>query len=182
MPLSAGDKLGPYEILSPGIGEVYLGNTRLGGPVAIRVSARVFNDRFPSQILSTLVLEYARSLSDRGSASAGAFGDAGRRHLAFRSSTAPVHLYPFVRPPCALGRGVFRRALGQVDAARFRGNVTIPVSVLLRQLAEVVLRFIAWAHHFGLVYQDVWQIRFRLGKCCLPCHPRNALLQRQSTL
>ena len=51
MPLSPGDKLGPYEIGSligkGGMGEVYRGtDTRLGRPVAIKVSAREFNDRF----------------------------------------------------------------------------------------------------------------------------------------
>src|ERR1700688_167190 len=51
MHLSAGDKLGPYEIAEligkGGMGQVYCGNdTRLGRPVAIKVSAREFNDRF----------------------------------------------------------------------------------------------------------------------------------------
>ncbi len=51
MRLAAGDKLGPYEITAPigkgGMGEVYRGtDTRLGRPVAIKVSAREFNDRF----------------------------------------------------------------------------------------------------------------------------------------
>src|SRR5579863_4899146 len=51
MQLSAGDKLGPYEITAPigkgGMGEVYRGiDTRLGRPVAIKISAREFNDRF----------------------------------------------------------------------------------------------------------------------------------------
>src|SRR5579862_3829411 len=51
MRLSPGDKLGPYEIVSligkGGMGEVYRGtDTRLGRPVAIKVSSREFNDRF----------------------------------------------------------------------------------------------------------------------------------------
>jgi serine/threonine protein kinase len=51
MPFSAGDKLGPYEIVAPigkgGMGEVYRGtDTRLGRPVAIKISAREFSDRF----------------------------------------------------------------------------------------------------------------------------------------
>jgi serine/threonine protein kinase len=42
MPLSPGDKLGPYEIISPigsgGMGKVYRArDTRLGRPVAIKV-------------------------------------------------------------------------------------------------------------------------------------------------
>src|SRR5215469_7664805 len=51
MAFSVGDKLGPYEIVAPigkgGMGEVYRGtDTRLGRPVAIKVSAREFSDRF----------------------------------------------------------------------------------------------------------------------------------------
>jgi serine/threonine protein kinase len=51
MRLATGDKLGPYEITGligkGGMGEVYRGiDTRLGRPVAIKVSSREFNDRF----------------------------------------------------------------------------------------------------------------------------------------
>src|SRR5690348_6363284 len=51
MSLSAGDKLGPYEIHdllgAGGMGEVYRArDTRLGRDVAIKVSAEKFNERF----------------------------------------------------------------------------------------------------------------------------------------
>src|SRR6202051_3718941 len=51
MPLSAGDKLGPYEVVSPigagGMGEVWKArDTRLNRDVAIKVSAQQFTDRF----------------------------------------------------------------------------------------------------------------------------------------
>src|SRR5580658_6575485 len=51
MALSPGEQLGNYKILSligkGGMGEVYLGtDTRLGRSVAVKVSAREFNDRF----------------------------------------------------------------------------------------------------------------------------------------
>ena len=51
MPLSIGDKLGPYEILAPigkgGMGEVYRArDTRLGRDVAIKISSERFDERF----------------------------------------------------------------------------------------------------------------------------------------
>ena len=54
MPLSIGDKLGPYEILAPigagGMGEVYRAHdTRLRRDVAIKVSAERFSERFETE-------------------------------------------------------------------------------------------------------------------------------------
>jgi len=51
MPLSAGTKLGPYEILEPigagGMGEVYRAtDPRMRRDVAIKISADRFSDRF----------------------------------------------------------------------------------------------------------------------------------------
>src|SRR5581483_2046920 len=61
MPLSSGEQLGNYKIVSligkGGMGEVYLGtDTRLGRSVAIKVSSREFNDRFEreARAISTL--------------------------------------------------------------------------------------------------------------------------------
>jgi eukaryotic-like serine/threonine-protein kinase len=63
MSLSVGDKLGPYEILAPlgkgGMGEVYCAtDTRLGRPVAIKVSAREFNDRFEREARAISALNH----------------------------------------------------------------------------------------------------------------------------
>lgn len=54
MPFSAGDKLGPYEILAPlgvgGMGEVFRArDPRLNREVAIKVSARQFSARFEQE-------------------------------------------------------------------------------------------------------------------------------------
>ena len=54
MPLSPGDKLGPYEILAPigagGMGEVYRAqDTRLRRDVAIKVSAERFSSASASR-------------------------------------------------------------------------------------------------------------------------------------
>ncbi len=51
MPLSAGTRLGPYEIVESigkgGMGEVYRAkDTRLGREVAVKVSAEKFSERF----------------------------------------------------------------------------------------------------------------------------------------
>jgi serine/threonine protein kinase len=51
MPISPGDKLGPYQIISRigagGMGEVWKArDTRLGRDVAIKVSHEKFSDRF----------------------------------------------------------------------------------------------------------------------------------------
>ncbi|HET9791884.1 MAG TPA: serine/threonine protein kinase, partial [Candidatus Angelobacter sp.] len=51
MPLSASDKLGPYEILAPigagGMGQVYRArDSRLNRDVAIKVSSEQFSERF----------------------------------------------------------------------------------------------------------------------------------------
>lgn len=81
MPLSAGDKLGPYEILSKigagGMGEVYRArDPRLGRDIAIQVSAERFSERFDRDV--------------RDCASAHYFGGAGTRAWAFSPSRITV--------------------------------------------------------------------------------------------
>src|ERR1700730_16816238 len=54
MPLSAGDKLGPYEVLTPigagGMGQVWKArDTRLNRMVAIKISAAKFSERFAQE-------------------------------------------------------------------------------------------------------------------------------------
>ncbi len=63
MPLSSGDKLGPYEILAPigagGMGEVYRArDSRLGRDVAIKVSHENFSDRFEREARSIAALNH----------------------------------------------------------------------------------------------------------------------------
>ena len=63
MPLSAGDKLGPYEILDAigagGMGEVYRArDTRLGREVAIKVSSERFSDRFEREAHTIATLNH----------------------------------------------------------------------------------------------------------------------------
>src|ERR1700686_5158663 len=63
MSLSAGDKLGPYEILgligAGGMGEVYKArDPRLGRDVAIKVSAAQFTERFEREARAVAALNH----------------------------------------------------------------------------------------------------------------------------
>src|ERR1700694_1599596 len=63
MPLSAGDKLGPYEILAPigagGMGEVWKArDTRLDRIVAIKTSAEKFSERFEREARAIAALNH----------------------------------------------------------------------------------------------------------------------------
>jgi Tol biopolymer transport system component len=63
MPLSAGTKLGPYEILAPigagGMGEVYRArDPRLGRDVAIKVSSEQFTERFEREARAIAALNH----------------------------------------------------------------------------------------------------------------------------
>lgn len=63
MPLSVGDKLGPYEIISligkGGMGEVYSAHDpRTGRDVAIKVSAERFNERFDREVRAVAALNH----------------------------------------------------------------------------------------------------------------------------
>src|SRR5580765_4578429 len=63
MPLSAGEKLGPYEILAPigagGMGDVYKArDTRLDRIVAIKVSKAEFSERFEREARAVAALNH----------------------------------------------------------------------------------------------------------------------------
>src|SRR5512141_277470 len=64
MPLSTGDKLGPYEILAPigagGMGEVYKArDTRLDRIVAVKVSKTEFSERFEREARAVAALNHS---------------------------------------------------------------------------------------------------------------------------
>jgi Tol biopolymer transport system component len=63
MPLSVGDRLGPYEILSPlgagGMGQVYRArDPRMGREVAIKVSAERYSERFSREVHAVAALNH----------------------------------------------------------------------------------------------------------------------------
>src|ERR1700689_5514125 len=79
MPLSVGDKLGPYEILARigagGMGEVYRArDTRLGREVAIKTSKEQFSERFEREGRAVAALNHSNiaQLFDIGALSGGA--------------------------------------------------------------------------------------------------------------
>src|SRR6059036_4384065 len=64
MALTAGTKIGPYEIVSPlgagGMGEVYRArDPRMGREVAIKLSAERFTDRFDREVRAVAALNHA---------------------------------------------------------------------------------------------------------------------------
>src|SRR5215467_2568604 len=64
MPLSAGTRLGPYDILAllgaGGMGEVYRArDPRMGREVAIKFSAERFTDRFEREVRAVAALNHA---------------------------------------------------------------------------------------------------------------------------
>lgn len=64
MPLSAGDKLGPYEIVAPigagGMGEVYKArDTRLDRTVAVKISQENFSERFEREARAVAALNHS---------------------------------------------------------------------------------------------------------------------------
>src|SRR5215472_10122214 len=63
MPLSAGDKLGPYELLAPlgagGMGEVWKArDTRLNRTVAVKVLTEPFSERFEREARAIAALNH----------------------------------------------------------------------------------------------------------------------------
>src|SRR5205823_1501119 len=73
MPLDAGTRLGPYEIIAligaGGMGEVYQArDTRLDRSVAVKVSAEAFSDRFEreARVVSSLNHPHICTLHDVG--------------------------------------------------------------------------------------------------------------------
>src|SRR5437899_1696119 len=64
MAITAGTRLGPYEILAPigagGMGEVYMArDTRLDRTVAVKISAEQFSERFEREARAVAALNHA---------------------------------------------------------------------------------------------------------------------------
>src|SRR5580692_7257070 len=96
MPLSTGDKLGPYEILSPlgegGMGQVWKPrDTRLNRFVAIKISKKRFSERFEFPNETTAFHAFLRMTIPHKKAPTGATPDRGL-DLQHKSSSADSNL------------------------------------------------------------------------------------------
>jgi Tol biopolymer transport system component len=121
MPLSVGDKLGPYEILAPlgagGMGEVYRArDTRLGRDVAVKVSAEKFSDRFERE---------ARSIAALNHPNICILHDVGPNYLVMELIEGPTLADRIKQGPIPLEEslGIARQIAAALDAAHDKGIV-----------------------------------------------------------
>jgi eukaryotic-like serine/threonine-protein kinase len=125
MPLSAGDKLGPYEILVPigagGMGQVYRAHdTRLRRDVAIKVSAERFSERFEKE---------ARAIASLNHPNVCTLHDVGPNYL------------------------VMELVEGETLAERIKRGA-IPLEEALR-IAEQIAAALGVAHDKGITHRDL---------------------------
>src|SRR5580765_192684 len=125
MPVSAGDRLGPYEILARigagGMGEVYQArDTRLGRMVAVKISAEQFSERFEREARAIAALNhpYICTLYDVG----------------------PNYL-------------VMEYIEGPTLAERIRAGASPPEEVL--RIASQIAEALEAAHEKGIVHRDL---------------------------
>ena len=86
MPLTAGEKLGPYEIISligkGGMGEVYRArDTRIGRDVAVKVSSENFTERFEREARAIAALNHPNTCT---------LYDVGPNFLTFGQESTPA--------------------------------------------------------------------------------------------
>src|SRR5262249_47936245 len=106
MALSAGTRLGPYEIVAPigagGMGEVYRArDPRMGREVAIKVSAQRFTDRFEREVRAVAALNHPNVCQ---------IYDVGPNYLVMELVQGPDPGRPDQRRRSADGRGAGNRA------------------------------------------------------------------------
>src|SRR5215472_8576139 len=134
MPLSAGARLGPYEILAPigagGMGEVYKArDSRLNREVAIKVSAERFTDRFERE---------ARSIAALNHPSICTLHDVGPNYLVMELVEGPTLADRIRRGPLprAEALGIARQIAEALEAAHEKGIVhrdLKPANIKLRR-------------------------------------------------
>src|SRR5262245_15509257 len=125
MPLSAGERVGPYQVVSllgnGGMGEVYKAHdTRLGRDVAIKVSTIAFNERFEREGRAVAALNHPNI----------------------------CQLYDIGALPSGSGYMVME----YIDGERLRGP--LPVKEALR-IARQIASALEVAHESGIIHRDL---------------------------
>ncbi|HYW46944.1 MAG TPA: protein kinase [Bryobacteraceae bacterium] len=121
MPLSAGTRLGPYEILSGigagGMGEVYAArDTRLDRTVAVKICAAQFSERFEREARAVAALNHPHIC---------ALYDVGPDYLVMELVAGPTLADRIAGGPIPLGQalGIARQIAEALDAAHEKGIV-----------------------------------------------------------
>src|SRR5438045_5705682 len=119
MPLSAGARLGPYEILAPigagGMGEVYRArDTRLDRSVAIKIAAEQFSERFEREARAVAALNHPNICT---------LFDVGPNYLVMELVEGPTLAERIAAGPIALGEAlvIARQMAEAMEAAHEKG-------------------------------------------------------------
>src|SRR4030088_1039474 len=116
MPLSVGDKLGPYEIVTPlgagGMGEVYKArDTRLDRIVAVKISAEQFSERFEREARAVAALNHPNICT---------LHDVGANYFVMEYIDGPVLAGPI---PIAEALPIARQIAEALEAAHDKGII-----------------------------------------------------------
>jgi serine/threonine protein kinase len=121
MPLSAGSRLGPYEIIGAlgagGMGEVYRArDPRMGRDVAIKISAERYSDRFEREVRAVAALNHANICQ---------VYDVGPNYLVMELIQGPTLADRIAAGPMALDEtlAIARQIGDALDAAHEKGIV-----------------------------------------------------------
>src|SRR5438874_8186397 len=138
MPLSAGSRLGPYEILAPigagGMGDVYRGrDTRLGRAVAIKIAHERFSDRFEREARAVAALNHPNICT---------LYDVGPNYLVMELIEGPTLAERIEQGPIPIEEAIaiVRQIAGALEAAHEKGIVhrdLKPANIKLRNDGSV---------------------------------------------
>jgi eukaryotic-like serine/threonine-protein kinase len=121
MPLSPGDRIGPYQIAerigAGGMGEVYrAADTRMGRDVALKVSAERFSDRFSREVHAVAALNHPNVCI---------LHDVGENYLVMELIEGPTLAERIARGPIPLEEalGIAKQIAAALEAAHEKGIV-----------------------------------------------------------
>src|SRR5215469_17711607 len=121
MPLSPGDRIGPYQIAeriaAGGMGEVYrASDSRMGRDVAIKVSAERFSDRFSREVHAVAALNHPNVCT---------LHDVGENYLVMELIEGPTLAERIQHGPIPLDEaiGIAKQIAAALDASHEKGIV-----------------------------------------------------------